>query len=137
MASNYQFPTVDYAQALAAVTKGLCVARLSWMTAGNYLFMSPADDLPISYLANVKSLPESVKRYLRMRAKNETYSPTGEEITVSFNAYLCLVVADLSIINGWVPAQLDMFATDWTIDRARQRPVRLLLGVPSTIDSRL
>ncbi|MVN77748.1 DUF2829 domain-containing protein [Hymenobacter sp. HMF4947] len=115
MESTFNFPTVTYAQVLEAVAKGLCVARLSWNCAGNYLFMRPADEIPVRYISRASSLPASVRRYLEKRTKGETHRHTGEEITISFGAYLCLVTADLRIVNGWAPSQEDMFATDWII----------------------
>jgi hypothetical protein len=115
MKSSFVSQGVDYGQALAAVNKGRCVARLGWNAAGIFVFMRPADDLPVSMLPKVKSLPESVKRYLLARFKGDTHYATGEEITVPFCAYLCMLAADGSVINGWQASQVDTLATDWII----------------------
>lgn len=114
MESPFKLHGINYGQALAAVQEGRCVARLGYAS-GTFIFMRPADDLPISFLPKVKSLPESVKRYLQNRCYGNTHYPTGEEITVTFGAYLCMLTSDGDILNGWVASQADVLATDWVV----------------------
>lgn len=108
-------PTLAYAEALGAIMAGRCAARLGWRTVGLFAFMRPADVLPVSFIPKVKLLPESVKRYVTNQFKGETHYPTGEEITIPFREYLCLLATDLSIVNGWSPSPEDEAATDWVI----------------------
>jgi hypothetical protein len=115
MESSFDSRGVDYGHALAAVKNGECIARVGWNGKGMCVFMRPADDLPVSFLPKVKSLPESIKQRLQARFNGDTHYTSGEEITVSFNAYLCMLAADGSIVNGWLPSQTDMLATDWLI----------------------
>lgn len=108
-------PTVPYAEALGAIMAGRCAARLGWHTVGLFAFMRPADELPVSFIPKVKSLPESVKRYLVNQLRGATHHPTGEEITIPFRQYLCLLAPDLSVVNGWDPSDEDKAASDWII----------------------
>ena len=106
---------IDYGHALAAVKAGHCVARTNWNGKGMCVFMRPADDLPSTFLPKVKSLPESIKKQLKIRYNGETHYISGEEIMISFSAYLCMLAADGTIVNGWIASQTDALATDWVI----------------------
>lgn len=115
MAPTIASQTVPFGAALVAVQEGRCIARLGWNGKRMFVFQRPADDLPISFLPKVKSLPEKVKEYLLRGFAGETHRGTGEEITVHFGAYLCLLAADGSVVNGWLASQTDMLATDWIV----------------------
>jgi hypothetical protein len=106
---------MGFGQALIAAQNGKRVARAGWNGKGMYVFQRPADMLPITFIPKVKSLPDSVKAAVEQAHHGETHYASGQEITVSFGAYLCLSAADSSIANGWLPSQTDLLATDWVV----------------------
>jgi hypothetical protein len=97
---------LDFGFALAAAKEGKRVARAGWNGKGMFVFQRPADALPRSFVAgSIKSLPDSVKEHFE-----------GSTVdSVGFSAYLCLKAVDDTIVNGWLPSQTDMLATDWTV----------------------
>jgi hypothetical protein len=115
MEVGFESTGIDYGHALAAVKAGHCVARAGWNGKGMCVFMRPADNLPISFLPKVKSLPESIKKRLLDRTLGATHYASGGEIMVPFCAYLCMLAADGSVVNGWIASQTDALATDWVI----------------------
>ena len=112
---------VSFGTALEALKQGKRVAREGWNGKGMFIFMRPADKLPIEMVVDkVKSLPQSVKDYFLQditdingeRLLPEEISPTD---TVNFTAYLCMKAADGTIVNGWLASQTDMLSEDWVI----------------------
>lgn len=115
MESGLTSTGIDYGYALAAVKDGHCIARAGWNGKNMCVFMRPADTLPISFLPKVKSLPESIKKQFYERFNGESFYASGDEIKVSFSAYLCMLAADGTVINGWIASQTDALATDWVV----------------------
>ena len=102
--------TGTFGQALESLKRGHLVARKGWNGKGMFIFMRPEDSLPTNMIVNqVKSLPESFKRWV---ANNHGDSETDR---IKFTAYLCMKVADGTIVNGWLASQTDMLANDWVI----------------------
>lgn len=103
----------NFGEAIEALKQGKRVQRAGWNGKGMFVFMRPADELPIGMVIDkVKSLPQSVKDFFK--AKDEKEFP-GEQSTVKFSSYLCMYAADGSIVNGWLASQTDMLAEDWAI----------------------
>lgn len=104
----------SFGQALKSLKSGFLVTRKGWNGKGMFIFMRPADQLPIDFVAkDIKSLPTGVKQYY---AKDLEYrSENPEEDTVKFTAYLCMKAVDGSIVNGWLASQTDMLSEDWMI----------------------
>lgn len=104
----------SFGQALKSLKSGFLVTRKGWNGKGMFIFMRPADQLPIDFVAkDIKSLPTGVKQYY---AKDLEYrSEDPEEDTVKFTAYLCMKAVDGSIVNGWLASQADMLSEDWMI----------------------
>ena len=109
---------VSFGTALEALKQGKRVAREGWNGKGMFIFMRPADELPIDFVVNtIKSLPKTVKEYYRQDITDENGSPitTGENDVVKFTAYLCMKAADGTIVNGWLASQTDMLSEDWVV----------------------
>lgn len=103
-----------FGQALKSLKSGFLVTRKGWNGKGMFIFMRPADHLPIEFVAkDIKSLPQAVKQYYAQDLKYKSENP--EEDTVRFTAYLCMKAADGTIVNGWLASQTDMLSEDWMI----------------------
>lgn len=103
---------LTFGEALDAVKQGKLIAREGWNGKGMFVFMRPADDLPITVLLGAKSLPKRLKDYYEL--KHQPIIP--ESIPkISFTAYLCMKAADDTVVNGWLASQTDMLAEDWCI----------------------
>jgi len=108
-----------FGEALEAVKRGSRIARKGWNGKGMFVFMRPADELHVSFVAKqIKSLPQSVKDYYY----RDCVDGNGNEITdlpaedvVKFTAYLCMKAADGTIVNGWLASQTDMLSEDWEV----------------------
>lgn len=109
---------VTFGEALEAAKQGKLIAREGWNGKGMFVFMRPADKLPVKFVAkDIKSLPQSVKDYYYQDCVDDD----GKELdlapndVVKFTAYLCMKAADGTIVNGWLASQTDMLAEDWTV----------------------
>ena len=108
----------NFGQAIEALKKGKRVARQGWNGKGMFIFMRPADKLPIEFVAkDIKSLPQSVKDYYHQDLfdENENSVVIEENDVVEFTSYLCLKDANGRIVNGWLATQTDILSEDWTI----------------------
>jgi len=104
----------SFGQALKSLKFGFLVTRKGWNGKGMFIFMRPADQLPIEFVAkDIRSLPPAVKQYYAQDLRYESEKP--EEDTVKFTAYLCMKAADGTIVNGWLASQTDMLSEDWMI----------------------
>ena len=104
----------SFGQALKSLKSGFLVTRKGWNGKGMFIFMRPADQLPIQFVVkDIKSLPTGVKQYYAQDL--ECISEKPEEDTVEFTAYLCMKAADGTIVNGWLASQTDMLSDDWMI----------------------
>lgn len=109
---------LNFGQALEAIKEGMRAARKGWNGKGMFIFLRPADELHVSFVAKeIKSLPQSVKDYYY----RDCVGPSGKQLdlpeddTVKFTAYICMKAADGSIVNGWLASQTDMLSNDWCI----------------------
>lgn len=103
---------LNYGEALEAAKQGKLISREGWNGRGMFVFMRPADDLPLNILLGAKSLPKKLKDYFEL--KHQPIIP--ESIPkVTFTAYLCLKAADDTVVNGWLASQTDMLINDWCI----------------------
>lgn len=110
--------TGTFGQALESLKRGHLVTRKGWNGKGMFIFMRPADELHIGFVAkDIKSLPQKVKDYYYQDCVDENGNPIElkKDDTVKFTAYICMKAADGSIVNGWLASQSDMLANDWTI----------------------
>jgi Protein of unknown function (DUF2829) len=98
---------IDFGHALAAVKEGKRISRAGWNGKGMFVFQRPGDKLPFSVIAQVKSLPQSVKSFL--------LDLPHEQGVVEFLPYLCMWSATSEVVNGWLASQSDMQATDWCV----------------------
>jgi len=106
--------TLTFGDALQLLKEGKLVQREGWNGKGMFIFMRPFDNINISVIPNIKSLPENVKKYLvEQFAHNETNYASGNPIEVHFTEYLCMKDANGNIVNGWLASQTDILATDW------------------------
>jgi hypothetical protein len=109
---------LSFGAALEAVKEGKMICRDGWNGKGMFVFMRPADELHVSFVAKgIKSLPQSVKDYYWQDCVDQDGNPMDleENDVVKFTAYLCLKAADGTIVNGWLASQTDMLANDWCI----------------------
>lgn len=111
---------MTFGQALHEVKEGNLVTRKGWNGKGMFIFMRPADELPIAFVANnIKSLPQKVKDYYRQDCIDESGNDISmnmpQDDVVKFTAYLCMKAADGMIVNGWLASQTDMLSEDWMI----------------------
>lgn len=110
--------TGTFGQALESLKRGHLVTRKGWNGKGMFIFMRPADELHVGFVAkDIKSLPQKVKDYYYQDCVDENGIPIEleKDDTVKFTAYICMKAADGSIVNGWLASQTDMLANDWMI----------------------
>lgn len=108
----------SFGQALKSIQRGRLVSRKGWNGKGMFIFMRPADELHISFVAQeIKSLPQRVKDYYYQDCVDENGNPIDlkKDDVVKFTAYICMKAADGTIVNGWLASQNDMLANDWMI----------------------
>lgn len=100
---------MNFGKAIEALKQGKPVTRQGWNGKGMFIFQRPEDNIPISNILNIKSLPQSVKSYYlgKVPADDTTV------LHVKFTAYLCMKAADDTIVNGWLASQTDILAEDW------------------------
>lgn len=107
-----------FGAAIQALKIGKRVAREGWNGKGMFIFMRPATELQIGFVVGeIKSLPQSVKDYYRQDIIDEngnSIEPREDDV-VKFTGYLCMKVADGTIVNGWLASQTDMLSEDWVI----------------------
>ena len=107
-----------FSQAISSIKKDMLVTRKGWNGKGMFIFMRPADELNIQFVAKqIKSLPQRVKDYYNQDCYDEKGNPIDlkEDDVVKFTAYICLKSADGTIVNGWFASQTDIFANDWML----------------------
>lgn len=107
-----------FGQALESLKRGNLVTRKDWKGKGIFIFMRPADELHVSFVAKeIKSLPQKVKDYYYQDCVDDNGNPIDlqKDDVVKFTAYICLKAADGTIVNGWLATQTDMLANDWMI----------------------
>ena len=104
----------SFGQALKSLKSGFLVTRQGWNSTGVFIFMRPADQLPIKYVVDdIKTLPSAVKQYY---ARDSSYRfGSQEEVTIKVKDYLCMKSGDGTIVSGWTPSQIDMISEDWMI----------------------
>lgn len=110
--------TGTFGQALESLKRGHLVTRKGWNGKGMFIFMRPADELHVGFVAkDIKSLPQKVKDYYYQDCVDENDNPIEleKDDTVKFTAYICMKAADGTIVNGWLASQTDMLANDWMI----------------------
>jgi hypothetical protein len=97
----------SFGDALEALRAGKSVQRKIWLQPWDSMvvFQRPEDSLDVDFIEKVKSLPECVKNVIRKD------SATTQ---VAFTSYLC-AYQNREVVNGWLPSQSDLFATDWCI----------------------
>lgn len=106
---------MNFGEALEAVKKGKLATRNGWNGKNMFVFQRPEDTLLTGFIPKVKSLPESVKKWID-KNMDDKQNPGEEGLTpIKFTAYLCLKSADNTIVNGWLASQTDMLAEDWEV----------------------
>ena len=95
---------LSFGQALELIKLGHLVARKKWGEGIN-IFIRPEYVAGIADLSRIKSLP---KYFVDEELKNKN------SVDVKFHAYICKKLGN-SIINGWVPSQVDMLTNDWYV----------------------
>ena len=109
---------LNFGQAIEALKQGKRAARQGWNGKDMFIFMRPADELHVAFVAkDIKSLPQSVKDYYYQDCVDENGNlfDLEKNDVVKFTAYLCLKAADGTIVNGWLATQTDILSEDWTI----------------------
>lgn len=107
-----------FGQALMSIKRGDLVTRKGWNGKGMFIFMRPADELHVGFVAKeIKSLPQKVKDYYYQDCIDGNGNPIdlAKSDVVKFTEYICMKAADGSIVNGWLASQSDMLANDWMI----------------------
>lgn len=108
----------SFGQAIESAKHGLLITRKGWNGKGMFVFMRPADELHVSFVANdIKSLPQRVKDYYKQDCVDDNGQPIelDADDKVKFTSYLCMKAADGTIVNGWLASQTDMLAEDWVL----------------------
>lgn len=108
----------SFGQALMSLKRGKLVTRTGWNGKGMFIFMRPADELHVSFVAkDIKSLPQGVKDYFAKDMVDDDGNPLEleKDDNVKFTAYLCMKAADGTIVNGWLASQTDMLSEDWML----------------------
>lgn len=104
---------LNFGQAIEALKQGKLVTRSGWNGKGMFLFMRPADNIPIDVIVHIiVSIPQAVKDYYAKQTINTQLD--GRDL-IRFTPYLCMKAADNTIVNGWLASQTDMLAADWMI----------------------
>jgi len=109
---------MNFGQALEALKEGKLVQREGWNGKGMFVFMRPADELHVGFVAkDIRSLPQKVKDYYYQDCVDENGNPLEleKDDVVKFTAYLCLKAPDGTIVNGWLASQTDMLSEDWQL----------------------
>lgn len=108
---------LTFGQAIELLKEGKLVTRKGWNGKGMFLFIRPADKLPVEMIVNtVKSLPKELKDYVSNQFKEDyKKSSDGSNFTIEFTSYICMKAADGTIVNGWLASQTDMLAEDWQL----------------------
>jgi len=107
---------MNFGEAIEAIKEGQAVARSGWNGKGMFVFMRPADAIPVDVVIhNIKSLPQVVKDYFVAQFAHTKEEEQKGKNLISFTPYLCMKAADNSIVNGWLASQTDMLATDWEL----------------------
>ena len=107
----------SFGKAIDAMKRGFLVTRKGWNGKGMFIFIRPADELSIDFVANnIKSLPQSVKNYYSKDLEYKSNDPIeAKNDVVKFTPYICMKAADGSIVNGWLTSQTDILSDDWMI----------------------
>ena len=107
---------MNFGEAIEAVKEGQAVARSGWNGKRMFIFMHPADTIPVNIVINnIKSLPQVVKDYFVEQFAHTIEEEEKGKNLINFTPYLCMKAADDSIVNGWLASQTDMLATDWEL----------------------
>ena len=101
---------LTFGAALQLLKAGRMVQRKGWNGKGMFLFIHPEFSCSLEAFLKIVSVPESVKSKIVDVLETENLNPTYK-----FTAYVSMFAADRTIVNGWVPSQPDVLATDWQI----------------------
>ena len=108
----------SFGKAIDAMKRGFLVTRKGWNGKGMFIFIRPADELHVKFVAKeIKSLPQAVKDYYYQDCVDESgrQIELGKDEVVKFTPYICMKAADGSIVNGWLASQTDILSDDWMI----------------------
>lgn len=92
-----------FGEATRALNAGLRVARSGWNGNDMFVFQQVPSEIPLDVIANMQSLPQSVK---------DEFAKRGASI--SYRNQLAIVKPN-NEINGWTPSGSDALATDWKV----------------------
>lgn len=107
---------MTFGEAIEQVKLGNLITREGWNGKKMFVFMRPFDNIDVSFINNIKSLPQAVKDYyIAEFAGGQTHFESGNPIQVHFCEYLCMKDALGNIINGWLASQTDILAKDWKL----------------------
>ena len=99
---------VDFGVANIAAKQGHVVYRDNWET-GTYLFLREENQVSLSIVPTMTSLPLAVKGLLIQKLKDDsTYD------VISFDAQYAILRPDNSICS-WAPTNEDILAEDWKV----------------------
>jgi hypothetical protein len=98
---------MNYEEAIEESRRGKLIRRKAW-EAEIFVFMRPADQLPLEVVVKAKSLPEDFKALFR---------PNGV-VHLPFSEHLCRFTGDEVQNSVELPAE-DVEATDWEITDGR------------------
>lgn len=102
---------LTYGEAQDATKKGQLVRREEWKEKSEVLFERPADEVPLSAIMGIKSLPQQVKELIVSGRTAEE----GTAMVVKFTSYLCKLDADGTVVNQWYAPTTDRIAKDWYV----------------------
>lgn len=106
---------LNFGQAVEAAKQGKLISREGWNGKGMFVFQHPADTIPTGAIGKIKSLPDSVKKWIDQNLYDKVNQGEQGLTPVKFTAYLCMKAADNTIVNGWLASQTDILADDWCI----------------------
>lgn len=94
---------IEFEQALAMLKQGLRIRRMIWPD-NEFLFLLHGGFVPITAVHD-----ENLRQVLTDQGH------VTEDGYFKAKASIRKALADCSIMTGWVPSQVDMFADDWIV----------------------
>jgi hypothetical protein len=99
---------VSFGAARLALNLGKRVKKLTWGEDRKFIFRQVPSSVPSKFVANMTSLPQSVKDYFE-----ETFE--FEQIDAIYYSNQIALVGLSNMITSWSPSVEDIFGDDWII----------------------
>jgi len=112
--SKFQTKGMNFGQAIEALKDGKMITRPEWD--GKFIFRQIPSEISIDIVANMQSLPDSVKLEFakRYNIPNDGQDHELCHTTIRYKNQLAMVYPD-NTIYGWVASPSDCLENDWCI----------------------